>query len=124
MSTSILIVDDSVAIRESVRFILERKGYTVFAASDGVEGLQALHDQRIELVLTDMNMPRMDGITMIHRIRGYPNNNAVPIIALATLAEERIAEEAKQAGAAEWISKPFTLDRLLLAIEDTLQAVS
>ncbi len=120
MGASILIVDDSVSIRQSVRFILEQAGYTVFDAADGAEGLKKLAAEKVQLVITDVNMPNMDGITMVKEIRGGAVNKFVPILVLTTESQGAVVDEGKKAGATGWIVKPFNEDKLLETIKKVL----
>lgn len=120
MGGSILIVDDSVSIRQSVRFVLEENGYTVFEAADGIEGLKRLEEQKVQLIITDVNMPNMDGITMVKKIRGTDGIKFIPILVLTTESQGAVVEEGKKAGATGWIVKPFNNDKLLETIKKVL----
>ncbi|ULQ58923.1 response regulator [Brucepastera parasyntrophica] len=119
MGASILIVDDSVSIRQSVRFILEQSGYTVFEASDGVEALKRLGEQKIQLIITDVNMPNMDGLTLVKKVRETASVKFVPILVLTTESQGSVVEEGKKAGATGWIVKPFDDQKLI----DTIKKV-
>jgi len=120
MGASILIVDDSVSIRQSVRFILEQNGYTVFEGSDGVEGLKRLSEQKVQLVITDVNMPNMDGLTMVKKIRETEGIKFVPILVLTTESQGSVVEEGKKVGATGWIVKPFNNEKLLETIKKVI----
>lgn len=120
MGASILIVDDSVSIRQSVRFILEQSGYTVFEAADGQEGLKRLGEQKTDLVITDVNMPNMDGLTMVRKIRETDGIKFVPIIVLTTESQGSVVEDGKKAGATGWIVKPFNDEKLIETIKKVL----
>lgn len=120
MGASILIVDDSVSIRQSVRFILEQGGYTVFDAADGVEGLKKLFEQKVQLVITDVNMPNMDGISMLKKIRETEGIKFVPVLVLTTESQGSMVDEGKKAGATGWIVKPFNNEKLLETIKKIL----
>ncbi len=117
MSASILIVDDSVSIRQSIRFILEQNGYTVLEASDGQEGLNTLSEQKVQLIITDVNMPNMDGLTMVKKVRESASNKFVPILVLTTESQGSVVKEGKKAGATGWIVKPFNNEKLIETIK-------
>ncbi|HOV65046.1 MAG TPA: response regulator [Spirochaetia bacterium] len=116
MGMKVLVVDDSRAIRQSIRFILEQNGYEILEGSDGVEGLEKLASARVDLIITDVNMPNMDGITFIKKVREKADLRFVPILVLTTESQQSVMEEAKAAGATGWIVKPFSTDKLLAAV--------
>ncbi len=120
MGASILVVDDSVSIRQSVRFILEQSGYTVNEAADGAEGLKSLAERKADLVITDVNMPNMDGLTMVKKIRETDGIKFVPILVLTTESQGSVIEEGKKAGATGWIVKPFNDEKLIETIKKVL----
>lgn len=120
MGATILIVDDSVSIRQSVRFILEQAGYTVVEASDGVDGLKQLAAQKVHAVITDVNMPNMDGLTMVKKIRETEGLKFIPVLVLTTESQGSVIGEGKKAGATGWIVKPFNGDKLLESIKKVL----
>lgn len=120
MGASILIVDDSISIRQSVRFVLEENGYTVFEAGDGVEGLKKLEEQKVQLIITDVNMPNMDGLTFVKKIRQTDGIKFIPILVLTTESQGAVVDEGKKAGATGWIVKPFNNDKLLETIKKVL----
>jgi two-component system, chemotaxis family, chemotaxis protein CheY len=120
MGAAILIVDDSVSIRQSVRFILEQNGYTVFEGADGAEGLKRLSEQKVQLVITDINMPNMDGLSMVRKIRETEGIKFLPILVLTTESQGSMVEEGKKAGATGWIVKPFNNDKLIETIKKVL----
>ena len=117
MATTILIVDDSLSIRQSTRFILEQGNYTVREASDGVEALKALSAVKANLVITDINMPNMDGLTLVKKIRAEPASKFMPILVLTTESQGSIIDEGKKAGATGWIVKPFNAGKLLETVK-------
>lgn len=117
MGTTILIVDDSLSIRQSTRFILEQGKYSVIEACDGVQGLKALEGSGAKLVITDINMPNMDGLTLVRKIRELPDKKFLPILVLTTESQGSIIDEGKKAGATGWIVKPFNADRLLETVK-------
>ena len=120
MSKNILIVDDSISMRQSVRFILESAGYAVAEASDGIEGLKQQGEMKFDLVLTDVNMPNMDGLTMLEKIREGGPNKFTPILVLTTESQGAIVEKGKKAGATGWIVKPFANDKLIATVQKVI----
>ncbi len=120
MENTILVVDDSVSIRQSVSFILKQNGFAVVDAEDGVQGLEKLKSTTVQLIITDVNMPNMDGITMIKKIREIPDFRFIPILVLTTESQGSIIDEGKKAGATGWIVKPFSNEKLLTTIAKVL----
>jgi two-component system chemotaxis response regulator CheY len=120
MGKKILIVDDSKAIRESIRFVLEENGFSVLEGGDGQEGLTVLGSDSVDLIITDVNMPNMDGITFIKEARKLPANKFVPILVLTTESQTSVMDEGKAAGATGWIVKPFSSDKLMAAVNKVL----
>lgn len=117
----ILTVDDSPSVRQMVRLTLSQAGYRVSEASDGSEGVTKASQQSFDLVLTDLNMPGMDGLTMIKKVRGLPSCRGVPIIFLTTESDAGLKQEAKAAGASGWLTKPFQKDQLLVVVQKFLR---
>ena len=113
MSRTVLTVDDSKAIRDMVAFTLEPEGYRVIGAADGAEGLTRFNSEAVSLVITDLNMPVMNGIEMILKLRAEPKGSGVPIVMLTTETKPEMKAEGKAAGATGWISKPFNADTLV-----------
>jgi two-component system chemotaxis response regulator CheY len=120
MSEKILLVDDSAAIRQSVSFVLEQNGYEVILAEDGAIGLEKLAEHDIGLVITDVNMPNMDGITMIEKLREIEKLRFIPVLVLTTESQTSIMDRGKQAGATGWIVKPFSNEKLLATVKKVL----
>lgn len=120
MAKTILSVDDSASIRQMVKLTLTGAGYVVVEAADGREGLTKMQNGGIDLVLTDLNMPNMDGISMIRQMRTLPVAKGVPIIFLTTESDDSKKGEAKAAGATAWIVKPFQQDQLLGVVRKVL----
>jgi two-component system chemotaxis response regulator CheY len=116
----ILAVDDSASMRQMVRFTLEGAGYEVIQAVDGVEALDYAKAGNADLVLTDVNMPRMDGITLVRELRGLSHYKGVPILVLTTESGPETKTRGKQAGATGWIVKPFNPEQLLATIQRVL----
>ncbi|PNG25065.1 response regulator [Methylocella silvestris] len=112
MST-ILTVDDSASIRTMIKVTLGPAGHTIVEAADGEEGLARAKSQKIDLVITDLNMPRMNGLAMIKALRAAAACVGVPIVFLTTESDPAMKQEAKAAGATGWLTKPFNADQLL-----------
>ncbi|ESE41062.1 response regulator [Shewanella decolorationis] len=113
MSKKILIVDDSAAIRQMVEATLKSASYQVTLAKDGREALDLCASQRFDFILTDQNMPRMDGLTLIKSLRGMPAFMRTPIIMLTTEAGDDMKAQGKAVGATGWMVKPFDPQKLL-----------
>ncbi len=116
---TILAVDDSASMRAVVRFTLESAGYQAIEASDGEEAIARL-SQDVRLVLTDLNMPRMDGIELVRRIRANPELRGLPIVMLTTESQEMRKQAGRAAGATAWIVKPFKPEQLLAVVRKVL----
>ena len=110
---TILTVDDSTSMRQMVSFTLKQSGFDVVEAADGAEGLQKAQSSRFNLVITDVNMPKMDGITLVKELRALPAYKFTPILLLTTEAGIEKKKEGKEAGATGWLVKPFNPDQLL-----------
>lgn len=110
--SSILIVDDSASIRQTVKIALAGQGHTVTEAANGAEGLQKATAAKFALIITDLNMPVMDGLTMIRQLRAKPEHSGVPILFLTTESDAGIKSQAKSAGATGWVTKPFDSEQL------------
>jgi two-component system chemotaxis response regulator CheY len=120
MSRTILAVDDSVSIRQMVKLALNRGGYDVVSAEDGNDGLAKARTTKADMVITDLNMPGMNGIALIREIRKLPAYTGVPIIFLTTESDAVLKAEAKSAGATGWIVKPFQGEQLLAAVRKVI----
>ena len=120
MSKKILIVDDSASMRQMVHFTLEEAGYEVAEGVDGKDGMDKLDDVNPGLIITDINMPNMNGIELIKAVRRTDNHKTTPIIVLTTESEQSKQEAGKRAGATAWLIKPFTPEQLT----DTVKKVS
>lgn len=112
----ILSVDDSKAIRDLVEVVLIENGHEVITANDGVEGLAAARNYQFDLILSDINMPNMTGISMVSKIRRLPNYEHIPIIMLTTEGSDFKKNKAKSSGASGWLQKPFDPERLMKAV--------
>lgn len=117
--TSILAVDDSPSMRQMVSYALENAGYDVILANDGVAALDIAENTRVNLVITDVNMPNMDGITLVRQLRELQDYKYTPILILTTESSTEKKMLGKEAGATGWIVKPFDPDQLI----NTLQRV-
>ncbi len=113
MAKKILIVDDSASMRQLVTFALQDAGYEVVAAVNGRDALSKLNGAGIDMVITDLNMPEMDGIEFIKQLRKRAGYRFTPIIMLTTESQEAKKQQGRQAGASGWIVKPFTPEQLI-----------
>lgn len=113
MTASILTVDDSPSLRMAIRIALSGAGYAVTEAGDGREGLQKASSTHFDMILTDLNMPNMDGLTMIREIRKLPEGCGTPIVFLTTESDDAVKQQAKAAGATGWLVKPFVPEQLI-----------
>jgi len=113
MSKTILIVDDSSSVRSVVGIALKGAGYDVIEACDGKDALTKMTGQKIHLVVSDVNMPNMDGITFVKELKKLADYKFTPVCMLTTEAEESKMQEGKAAGAKAWIIKPFQPPKLL-----------
>src|SRR5690606_39688376 len=120
MSASVLTVDDSASIRLTTRVALSNAGYTVTEAVDGQDGIAKLSAGQFDLIVTDLNMPNMDGLTMIRELRKMPAHMGVPVIFLTTESDNEIKQQAKAAGATGWLTKPFDPDSLVKIVRKVL----
>lgn len=120
MSKTILTVDDSASIRQMVSFTLKGAGYEVFEAVDGQDGLDKVKAKSYDLVLTDQNMPRMDGLSLIKALRGLPQYKNTPVLMLTTESSDIMKSNGKAAGATGWLVKPFDPTKLLEVVRKVL----
>ena len=117
MSKKILAVDDSKTMREMVSFTLKNAGYEVIDAEDGQAALKALGGGKIDAVITDLNMPNMNGFELIRALRANPAYKFTPILMLTTEGDSAKKEEGKTAGATGWIVKPFNPEKLVEVVK-------
>jgi two-component system chemotaxis response regulator CheY len=117
MSRTILTVDDSPSIRQTVKLTLGAAGYTVIEAASGKAALDACGRVAIDAVITDLNMPEMDGISLIRQLRTLPKFKFTPILMLTTESQQETKMKGKAAGATGWIVKPFTPDQLVSVVK-------
>lgn len=121
MSKTILTVDDSPSMRQMVSFTLSRAGFTMVEASDGAEALSVVKGRPVELVVTDLNMPNVDGIQLIRQLRAQPEHRFTPIIMLTTESQPERKLEGKAAGATGWIVKPFSPEQLVAVVKKVIR---
>lgn len=117
MAKTIMIVDDSASFRQVVAIALKSAGYDVLEGSDGKDALAKLHGQKIHLIISDINMPNMDGIGFLKAVKQHPNYKFTPVIMLTTESQEAKKREGQMAGAKAWLVKPFKPDLLLSAVQ-------
>ena len=120
MSKRILAVDDSASVRQLQAAVLTSAGYEVVQAVDGKDALVQLGKTSVNLILTDLNMPNLDGIGLIKAVRGGGTHRLVPIIMLTTESQDGKKQEGRSAGATGWIVKPFTPDQLLGVVKKVI----
>jgi len=120
MAKTVLAVDDSASIRQMVAFTLKSAGYQVVEAVDGEDGLAKAKATSVNLVLTDQNMPKMDGLTLIKSLRSMPQYKSAPILVLTTEAGDSMKAAGKAAGATGWLVKPFDPPKLLEVVKKVI----
>jgi two-component system chemotaxis response regulator CheY len=116
MKKTVLIVDDSASLRQVVNLALSRAGYDVIEGTDGQDGLARLDGRKIHLIVSDVNMPRMDGFTFLKAVKAHPNYRFTPVIMLTTEGGDAKKDAGRAAGAKAWIVKPFNPPVLLDAV--------
>lgn len=121
MSKTIMTADDSASIRQMVSFTLKDAGYNVVEASDGRDAIDKLNGTTINMLISDVNMPNMDGIELVRQVRTNPAYKFIPIIMLTTESQDSKKQEGKQAGATGWIVKPFKPEQLLAVVKKVLK---
>jgi two-component system, chemotaxis family, chemotaxis protein CheY len=117
MVKTFLVVDDSASMRQLITFAMQDAGFDVLIAENGKDALEKLSSAKADMVITDLNMPDMDGIELITHLRGMPEYKFVPIVMLTTEAQEEKKKQGKAAGASGWIVKPFTPEQLLSVVK-------
>jgi len=113
---TILVVDDSASLRQVVAISLQGKGYTVIQAENGKEALAKLDGTKINLVISDVNMPIMDGLTFVSEMKKLPRYKFTPVIMLTTEAGNEMKERGRAAGVKAWVVKPFKPEQMLTAV--------
>jgi two-component system, chemotaxis family, chemotaxis protein CheY len=122
MAKTALVVDDSVSIRQMVSFTLTEAGFEILQGSNGQEGLGHLNGQHVDLIVTDLNMPIMDGFDLIRQARARAPYRFTPILVLTTESKDSRKQEGKQAGATGWIVKPFNPQQLKQVVAKVVPA--
>jgi two-component system chemotaxis response regulator CheY len=120
MAKTVLAIDDSASIRQMVAFTLKSSGYEVVEAVDGQDGLDKAKARTVNLVLTDQNMPRMDGLTLIKSLRALPQYKSVPILMLTTESSDAMKTQGRAAGATGWLVKPFDPQKLIEVVKKVI----
>ncbi|MDF1579773.1 MAG: response regulator [Desulfuromonadales bacterium] len=120
MGKKVMTVDDSSVVRQILKKTLSAAGYEVLEAVDGQDALNKLSTSPVDMVVTDLNMPNMDGVELIKSLRRQPGNRFLPIVMLTTESQQQIKEEGKKAGASGWIVKPFRPEQLLAVVRTVL----
>ncbi|MCR9142919.1 MAG: response regulator [bacterium] len=120
MSSKIMVVDDSVSIRKVVAMVLGKSGHEVIESKDGVEALQKVAQENLDLIICDVNMPEMDGITFLQKMRQQVGKRDIPVIMLTTESQGRLRELGEDAGARAWILKPFQPPQLIEVVQNIL----
>ena len=116
MGKTVLIVDDSASLRQVVNLTLQGAGYEVIEACDGKDALVKLDGKKVHLIISDVNMPNMDGISLLKEVKKHPSYKFTPIIMLTTEAGENKKQEGQAAGAKAWVVKPFQPQQMLAAV--------
>ena len=119
--TTILTVDDSRSLREMLGYILKDAGYAVVEAEDGIVGLELAQQQVFDVVLTDQNMPGMDGLMLIENLRTLPDYQSTPILMLTSVTDNEMKQRGRAAGATGWMIKPINPERLLLVVDGVIK---
>jgi two-component system chemotaxis response regulator CheY len=120
MSKVIMTVDDSASVRQMVSFTLRDAGYEVVEAVDGQDALAKVDNQTLNMVITDLNMPNLDGIGLIRALRALASCKFIPIVMLTTESQAEKKQEGKSAGATGWIVKPFKPEQLIAVVKKVL----
>ena len=116
MSKTIMVVDDSSSIRQVVGITLKGAGYDVIEACDGKDALNKMNGQKIHLIVSDVNMPNIDGISLVKEVKKHPQYKFTPIMMLTTESQDSMKQQGKEAGAKAWLVKPFQPPALLSAV--------
>lgn len=116
MAKTIMIVDDSASLRQVVSIALKGAGYDTIEACDGKDALAKLNGDKVHLIISDVNMPNMDGISLLKEIKKHPNYKFTPVIMLTTESQETKKSEGQAAGAKAWVVKPFQPQQMLAAV--------
>ena len=122
MKKTVLIVDDSASLRTVVNLALTRAGYEVLEGCDGQDALAKLDGRRVHLIVSDVNMPNMDGITFVTHVKAHPRHKFTPVVMLTTEGQDAKKEQGRAAGAKAWIVKPFQPQTLVDAVAKLIVA--
>jgi two-component system chemotaxis response regulator CheY len=122
MAKTIMVVDDSISIRQVVGIALRQAGYDVIEGVDGRDALAKLSGQKVNLIISDVNMPNMDGISFVRELKTRPAYKFTPVLMLTTESQEDKKEQGKAAGARAWMVKPFKPEALLAAVQKLVMA--
>lgn len=117
---TIMTVDDSASVRMMVNFTLSELGFEIVEAANGKDALKKMEKQQVHMLITDVNMPELDGISLVRKIRENPSYRFIPIIILTTESQEEKKREGKHAGATGWIVKPFKPEQLIAVVRKVL----
>lgn len=117
----LVVVEDSDSVREAIVFALEKSGFEVLTATNGLEAISVLNGAKVDLLLTDYHMPEMNGLELIRWVRQKEEYKRLPVLVLTTESQRDIIIEAKNAGATGWIYKPFAVDRLIQTIRQIIR---
>ncbi len=120
MSRTVLTVDDSKTMRDMVAFTLKQAGYAVKQAFDGQNALDVLGGEKVDCIVTDLNMPVMDGLELIKQLRQHPVHRGTPILMLTTESDDTKKQAGRDAGATGWLVKPFNTDKLIHTIKKVI----
>ena len=118
---TIMTVDDSASLRQMVSFVLRSGGYEVVEAVNGLDAFSKLKGHELHLILTDINMPEMDGLEFTRQLRAIPEYKFVPVVLLTTESHPEKKQQGKAAGATGWIVKPFSPDQLLAVVKKVIR---
>jgi len=121
MPENILIVDDSPSTRQAVSLMLSRNGYTVFSAVDGIDALRKVGEEDVDLVITEINLPNLDGLSLAREIR-QGKSRRIPILVFTIENNKEIRERAETIGVCGWLEKPLKPEKLITLVESTLKA--
>lgn len=121
MAKTIMVVDDSSSVRYVVKAALKGAGYEVVEACDGQEALLKLPEQKVDLIVSDVNMPKMDGIRLVKEVKKLPDYQSIPVFLLTSNDEQEKIKEGKAAGAQAWIIKPFEPPKFLKMVSNLIQ---
>lgn len=122
MTKTVLVVDDSSTVRQQVCLALRQAGFSTLEAADGAEGLATVDSSAVDMVVCDVNMPVLNGLEMVERIKAKPRHQKLPILMLTTEGQPSLIKRAKQAGAVGWIVKPFDANQLVEAARHLTRA--